>query len=322
MEKSALEIFEIFPDLSNNQNNSIKTKQFPFKIKHDFYIDENKIHEFPLKNEQTLDSVLYYNFLYKYIINNVISLVSLDDITNKALYLKTSGTTIYKVKYKDKDSFLIVEDKVTENFSDIISSDTINQYINNSININKIFVFDKNGVVGYMCELPKGYFLTMKIRDLDFNIRMSIVRRLIGKIANNNKYSVNFDIENIYILDEDYTQDFIFLRNNSPLKNDKSDFLFQIKRALLIMVGCILLKSENFTDTLLINTEEGLIQYSKLLLDINTDEGNNEIREFIKDIIRNILSRKSMKDLLCELDRINCVYLRSSKTSKRRRTIL
>jgi tetratricopeptide (TPR) repeat protein len=307
MEKSALELIEIFPDFTNNQNSSIKTKDFPFKIKHDFYIDENKFHQISLKNQQTLDSVIQNTFLYKYVINNLISLVSIDDITNKELYLKTSGTTIFKVKYNNKNYFFIIEDKFSHNFSDLISSDTINQYISNCTIINKIFVFDKNGVVGYMCELPKGYFLTMKIRDLDINLRISIARRLIGKIANENKYSVNFDIENIYIFDEDSTHDLIFLRNISPFKNDNCDFLFPIKRAVMIVIGCVLLQSENSADSLLINTEEELIQYSKRLYDINPEEENNEIREFIKDIIRNVLSAKSMKDLICELDRINCV---------------
>ena len=165
MEKGILEILEKFPMLSTYQHNPIKAKEFDLKIKNNIFINEQKFDETISFTKETGNTALNNIFVFKFIINNLINVVELEVIERQEVVLKTPHSIIYKAVHCNIEYLFLIQDKITNDFYQLITQETLLQYNSPNINIAKSFVIDKDKIIGYIFNPPKGDFLLKKINS-------------------------------------------------------------------------------------------------------------------------------------------------------------
>ena len=158
MNKELTQILDKFPELSSFLHNPIKTKEFNLKIRKNIFINEKSFDEECSKIDKTSNVGINNIFLFKFIINNLIKIVKIEEIEEKEIVLKTKNTTVFRVLNSNIDYLFIKYDRMIE-FYKLMTHETIQQFESRSGITNKSFVIDNDKIIGYTCNLPNGEFL-------------------------------------------------------------------------------------------------------------------------------------------------------------------
>ena len=122
--------------------------------------------------QQMLVSTIFS--LFKFIINNLIKIVKIEEIEEKEIVLQTINTTLYQILNSNIDYLFIKYDRMIYYYQ-LLTHETIQQYESLSRITNKSFVLENDKIVGYICNLPKGEFLFNSIEKYERKIKLELI---------------------------------------------------------------------------------------------------------------------------------------------------
>ena len=303
IKKGCLEILEKFPVLCNYQHNPIKAKEFFLKIKNNIFINEQKFDQNLVSKKDTNHPNQNNLFVYKYIINNLINIVKINDIEKKELVFKTPHTTVYKSLYLNIEYLFFIQDNLVNDFFQLITHETLQQYYDHHININKSFVFDNNKIIGFICILPQGEFLNKRLDNFDLRAKLFLIRKLMKMIFSEDCLVINFEIESIYVVERNSEIEDLIILNRQTIGNSKDQENISLKRkAIFKVLGSILL---NYETPLTENPDD----IDNLLTNFEKLVNSSLCKEKIKNLLKEINDSNSINSLFQKLERmIWCIY--------------
>ena len=319
MNKELTQILDKFPELSSFLHNPIKTKEFNLKIRKNIFINEKSFDEECSKIDKTSNVGINNIFLFKFIINNLIKIVKIEEIEEKEIVLKTKNTTVFRVLNSNIDYLFIKYDRMIE-FYKLMTHETIQQFESRSGITNKSFVIDNDKIIGYTCNLPNGEFLYNSLEKYERKIKFSIIKKLFELISCKNYLLSNLEIESIYVvMNDNEIENLIILNRQIQEENEMSeqeDFLLK-KKSIFNVLGSILLNAETLSTN--INTPEEFDDFANQL---ERQGYCNFPRINFKELLKAIYLSEKMNSLLKSLETMSWIIYESSVEGEKNITLI